>query len=203
MASNTDIANWALRLLKAQNIVFSDGSKNANVVDDMFELVRIDLLRSHNWNFATKRVKLTQGGTDPAFEFDNAFLMPADWLRTISVHDNDAGAGALLYRHEEVNSVGSILTSADEVWMRYVYSLSTSTLMTGDFVAAFAHALAVAMPGISNLSAAGQDKLERKATKVLNRAKHTDAVGSSPEARPAGSWVTVRGGYPGWRAWPD
>lgn len=203
MASDTDIANVALRLLKAQKIVFSDGSKNANVVDDVFEDTREDLLRSHNWNFATKRVKLTAGGTAPTFEFDNAFLFPADWLRTVSVHDNDAGAGALLYRHEEVNSVGSIITSADEVWMRYIYDLSTSTLMPADFRMAFSYALAVAMPGISNLSASREDLLERSATRVLRRAKHADAVGSSPESRPAGSWVTVRGGYPGWRAWPD
>lgn len=204
MSSDTDIVNVSLRLLKAQRIAsLTDGSNGANAANDVFTEVRDDLLRSHNWNFATKRQKLAQSATAPTFEFDNAYPLPADWLRTVSVHNNDAGAGTVLYREEEVDDQGAIVTSADELWIRYIYKVTDANRMTADFRKAFSYALALAIPGVPNLSTSREDLLERAAARLLRRAKHSDAVGSAPESRPAGSWVTVRGGYPGWRAWPD
>jgi hypothetical protein len=204
MASVTDIANQAMRLLKAQRITsLTDGSNNANAANDVYEEVRDDLLRAHNWNFATRRQKLAQSATAPTFEFDNAYPLPADWMRTVSVHNNDAGAGSFLYREEEVDDQGSIVTSADEVWIRYVYRVTDPNRMSADFRSALAYNLALAIPGVSNLSAAREDRLEARAEKRVRKAKHSDAMGSAPEQRPAGSWITVRGGYPGWRAWPD
>jgi len=203
MSSDTDIANRAMRLLKANRITsLTDGSNNANAANDVFTEVRDDLLRGHNWNFATKRQKLAQKTNVPVSEFDNAYALPSDWLRTVSVHDNDAGAGTVLWREEEQDDVGVILSSADELWMRYVYRVTDPNRMAADFRAAFAFELALAMPGVSNLSAAREDELEKRATRRLRRAKHSDAVGSVPERRPVGSWVSSRGGWPTGRAWP-
>lgn len=204
MASDTEIANRALRLLKANRITsLTDGSPNANKANDVFVEVREELLSSHNWNFATKRQKLAQLSAVPVFEFDHAYGLPSDWLRTVSVHDNDAGAGTLLYREEEQDDQGVILASADEIWIRYVYRLTDPNRMSAGFRAAFAYALALAIPGVPNLSNANRSELESEATRKLQKAKHSDALGSVPERRPAGSWITSRGGYPGWRAWPD
>lgn len=204
MSSDTDIANVAMRLLKAQRITsLTDGSNNANAANDVFTEVRDDLLRAHNWNFATKRQKLAQSSTAPTFEFENAYPLPADWMRTVSVHDNDAGAGTVIYKEEEVDDQGVIVTSADELWIRYIYRVTDPNRMAADFRVAFSYALALAIPGVSNLSAAREDRLEKRAKRRLDKAKHSDAVGSTPERRPAGSWITVRGGYPGGRAWPD
>lgn len=204
MASDTDIANRSMRLLKANRITsLTDGSNNANVANDVFAEVREDLLRAHNWNFAQKWVQLAKLSEVPAFEFDNAFALPSDWMRTVSVHDNDAGVGAApLYREGEVDDQGVILSSADEMWMRYVYRVTDPNRMAADFRSAFSFALALAMPGISNLSAVREDRLDGRAERRLRRAKHSDAMGSVPEKRPVGSWVTSRGGYPPWRAWP-
>ena len=203
MASDTDIVNRAMQLLKAKRITsLTDGSDGANAANDVFTEVRDDLLRSHNWNFATRRQKLAKSSTAPTFEFDNAYPLPADWLRTVSVHGNDAGAGTLLSREEEVDDQGSIVTSSDELWIRYVYRVTDPNRMAADFRTAFAFALALAIPGVSNLSAAREEKLEGRAESRLRKAKHSDAVGSMPERRPPGSWVTSRGGFPG-RAWPN
>lgn len=161
-------------------------------------------MRGHNWNFAQKWAKLAKLTTVPTFEFDNAFALPSDWMRTVSVHDNDAGVGPPpLYREGEIDDQGVILSSADEMWMRYVYRVTDPNRMPPDFRTAFAFDLALAMPGVSNLSAAREDALDKRATRRLRRAKHADAVGSTPEKRPVGSWVTSRGGWPPWRAWPD
>jgi hypothetical protein len=144
MASSTDIVNEALRLLKAERITsLTDGSNNANKANDIYEEVRDTLLRGHNWNFATKRQKLALSATAPTFEFDNAFPLPSDWIRTISVHDNDAGSGTVLYREEEVAGQGAIVTSADELWIRYVYRVTDPNRMASDFRTALAYAIAV------------------------------------------------------------
>ena len=204
MASDTDIANVAMRLLKAERITsLTDGTTNANKANDVYTEVRDDLLRAHNWNFATKRQKLAQSSTAPVFEFENAYPLPADWIRTVSVHDNDAGAGVVLHREEEVANQGAIVTSADELWIRYIYRVTDPNRMSADFRTAFSYALALAIPGIPNLSVSREERLTAEASKRLRRAKHSDAVGSTPERRPVGSWVTVRSGYHGWRAWPD
>ena len=204
MSSDTDIANEAMQLLKSKRITsLTDGSNNANAANDVFTEVRDNLLRSHNWNFATKRQKLAQSATAPTFEFENAYPLPADWLRTVSVHNNDAGAGSFLWREEEVADQGAIVTSADEVWIRYVYRVTDPNRMAADFRTAFSYALALALPGVSNISSVREDRLENRAEKRLRKAKHSDASGSFPERLPAGSWVTSRTGYPGWRAWPD
>lgn len=195
MSSNTHIANVAMRILKANRITsLTDGSNNANAANDVFTEVRDDLLRSHNWNFGQKWAKLAQLTTTPVFEFDNAYALPSDWIRTVSVHDNDAGAGTAFYREGEIDDQGVILHSADELWMRYIYKVTDPNRMTVDFRMAFSHALALAIPGVSNLSAAREERLEKRATVRLRRAKHSDAVGSAPERRPVGSWITSRGG---------
>ena len=203
MTSETDIAKEALYLLKAGRIdSLSEDTNNAIKINDVFESVRDRLLRGHNWNFAQKWVKLAQSSTTPVFEFDNAYVLPADWIRTVSVHDNDAGAGGLLYREGEVAGQGVILHSADELWMRYIYRVTDPNRMAADFITAFAYALALAVPGIPNASTTSLVELRKEARIMLREAKHSDAVGSAPERRPVGSWVTSRGGWPPGRAWP-
>lgn len=203
MSSDTEIVNMAMRLLKADRITaLGDGTKNANVADDVFTEVRDDMLRAHYWNFATLTVKLAKSSTTPVIEFDNFYPFPADWIRTIGVFDNDAGSFVTRYREEKLEGQHGLLNSADELWLRYVHRETDPNSMNADFRTAFSFALAVAMPGISNLSAVREDKLEGRAEKRLRRAKHSDATGSSPARRPPGSWVTSRAGWPPWRVWP-
>ena len=62
--------------------------------------MRDDLLRSHTWNFATKRAKLAPSATPPASGFDNQFRVPSDFLRIVDVSDNDAHTGNVYYKLE-------------------------------------------------------------------------------------------------------
>ncbi len=52
-----------------------------------YEQTRDALLRSHFWRFASARASLSQDSTDPAFEWDNQFILPSDFLRLKSVDD--------------------------------------------------------------------------------------------------------------------
>ncbi|HDY86919.1 MAG TPA: hypothetical protein ENH82_02250 [bacterium] len=195
MPGETDVVNVALRRIGASRIVsLTDGSKSANAADDVYTEIRDDLLRSHRWNFATKRKKLAQSSTTPTFEFDFAYPLPSDWLRTVSVHDNDAGGGAVLYRMELNAGVRSLLASRSELWLRYVSRVTDTNLMPLDFRIAFEFKLAAALAIPLASSNTLEDTMTKKADRVTARARSADAMGSFPESRPRGSWANSRGG---------
>ena len=194
MVSTIDVVNVALRRVGATRIVaFTDDLASATIANDLFDEVLDDLLRQHAWNFATKREKLAQLADVPTFEFDHAYTMPAGWIRTVSVHPNSAGAGTMFYREEQLDDKRVILTSADEVYLRYIARVTDANLWPPDFRNAMSMLLArdFAIPlGNSNTMHVNFDKLSRSA---IARARSSDAMGSSPERRPRGSWVTRRG----------
>ena len=195
MPGETDILNLALRRIGAAPIVsLTDGTTSANAADDIYTEVRDDLLRMHPWNFATKRQKLAQSATTPIFEFDFAYPLPSDWLRTISVHDNDAGFGTVLYRMEQINNQNAIVASSSEIWLRYVARITDPNLMVPDFRNALefslARDLAIALSSSNKL----QDQMFKLANRAIARARSADGMGSFPELRPRGSWASSRGG---------
>lgn len=195
MPGETDVINTAARLVGANSITsITDGTTTANVASDLYEELRDHLLRSHPWNFATKRVQLARSATAPSFEFDYAYVLPSDWLRTISVHDNDAGQGTLLYRMEQVASQLVLVASSDQLYLRYVARVADPNLMAPDFRRALEVSLArdFAIPLASSNSL--YELLSHQADRVLAQARSSDAMGGFPELRTRGSWASSRGG---------
>lgn len=195
MVAVADVVNVALRRIGSSRITSITGDEPEAVIpNDLFSEVLDDLLRQHAWNFATKRQKLAQLVEVPTFEFDNAYTMPPDWIRTVSIHPNDAGAGTMFYREEQIDDKRVILTNVDDVYMRYVARVEDPNLWPADFRNAMSMTLArdLAIPlGNSNTMHTNFNELSRSA---IARARSSDAMGSSPERRPRGSWVTRRGG---------
>lgn len=195
MSGETDVVNVALRRIGATRIIsLTDGSKSANAADDIYTEIRDDLLRSHPWNFATKRVKLAQSSTIPTFEFDFAYPLPSDWLRTVSVHDNDAGWSTVLYRMELNAGVRSLLASRSELWLRYISRVTDTNLMALDFRITFEFKLAAALAIPLASSNTLEETMTKRADRAMARARSSDAMGSFPELRPMGSWAISRGG---------
>ena len=195
MPSQTGIVNAALALIGGTRITsLSDGTRNANVANTLFAQVRDDLLRSHAWNFATKRLKLAQSGTAPAFGFEHAYPLPPDWLRTILVAGDEEGGRSIEHQVEEVAGQRAIVTDHDEVWLRYVMRVEDPNMMTADFVSAFRLALARDMAVSIAASNTLQANLQQQASRALARARSSDSLGQTPEQRPRGAWADVRGG---------
>lgn len=187
------IVNAALRLIGGQAITsLTDGTKNANVANDLYGETLADLLRSHPWNFATKRQELSQSATAPAFGFDHAYPLPSDWIRTISVHANNAGTGVVEYRMEEVANQNCIVSSADDIYLRYVANITDPNRMPADFRRALIEALArdMAIP-VASSNTLYQLHAQR-ADRAMARARSADSMGQFPERRPAGSWAMAR-----------
>jgi hypothetical protein len=169
MTGKVDIANAALRAIGASRITaFDDGTKNADVVDDLYDSLRDQLLYDHYWNFA----------------------IPGDWLRTISVHDTSDGIGSVEYKAE----AGFVLSDANHIWMRYVYRVTDVNQMPLGFQQALTSALArdLALP-ITD-SGTMFDRLSKQADADLLYARSKDGMEGTPEPRPWGSWTAVRFG---------
>jgi len=197
MPSKTEIANGALRHIGGGRVtnVDTDNTPKSQVILDIYDALLKSMLRSHNWNFATKRQQLAQSSNTPEFEFDYAYPLPSDWLRTTSVTPNDAGYSTILYRMEKVGSQRCIVCSSSQLFLRYVFYETDANKYASDFAEALEFALArdLAIPIAGSRSLRSDMKDEYRT--AISQAKSTDSQGQFPELRPRGSWAGSRHGY--------
>ena len=193
MPSKVEIGNRALRMVGPGTITsFNQGTKPANVLSDIYDEVLKGLLASGKWKFASIRVQLARSTTAPALEFDNFYVLPSDWIRTIAIFNNDRVPGNTMYKMGQVGSQLGILSDEEELFLEYVKFEEDANLMTPLFRESLEIALAreMAIP-IANSNTL-EDQLAKKARRSLGRAMAVDAMGSFPVNRPAGTWVTSR-----------
>lgn len=194
MPSNIDIINVALRRVGARRInSLADDSDEAAVAGDVYDNTLDELLRAHFWNFATKREKLARETDVPTFQFDFAYALPSDWIRTVSVHPDDSGVTHMLYKEELIEGQKTILASTEDVYMRYIARITDPNIWSADFRDVVSYNLARDMAIVIASSNTLLTNLDALARRALAKARSSDSMGSSPERRPRGSWVTRRG----------
>lgn len=190
MASDIGIVNSALLKIGASKTIVSltDDTPNAIKANAIFDIVRDALVRGGGWNFATTRVQLAQSTTIPAFDYDFAYPLPADWLRTLRVYDNDAGGGTVEYRIEGT----SILSYATEIWLLYLRRVTDPNVMTADFRELLSLKLAVELA----IPVANSKSLRSELLREFKRERRTVGTASAIEdfadRFPDGSWLTTR-----------
>lgn len=203
MTTETELVNSALRKVGAKRILdIGEEAASAGIASDILAQERDDLLRLHNWNFAVNRKKLARLAAAPVFEFEYAFSLPADFMRIVSVHNNDAGAGSVPYKTESMASGGgyiaAIVSNADELWLRYIRRVDDPNLMTTTFrqvlILRLARVFATASANSNSLYQLLGDELEQ----AMRRARSVDGIEDYPESLPQGSWAASRGGYSPW-----
>lgn len=190
MASEIGICNSALRKIGAAAITsLTEGSNNANYCNEQYEKLRDDLLRSHSWNFATKRVELGRLSSTPAYGFDNEFQQPADCLRVVSVSADESGVSSPEYKIEG----RMIRCNETQLFLRYVARITDPNQMPPDFREALAAVMArdAAIPIAQSNTL--REQMEREAQRRVAQAKSADALEDYPERMPESSWTQVRG----------
>lgn len=199
MASDVGIVNSAGIKIGVKNLItsLSDGTPLANLGANRYEEIRDELLRGHPWNFSVKRAKLARLSETPSYEYQYTYSLPDLWMRTILVADNDHGDGYIDYKEED----GKILTSAEDVYMKYVSKVTNPNIMTPDFRELIAMQLAI--EGAINItnSKSMADRWEKKFDKAIIKAKSTDSLSDRPDIRPQGSWVNQRFRSSGFNHW--
>ncbi len=168
--------------VKICNLALSDSGHDVNIsaigedgragetCELYYEAVRDALLQSHLWNFATKRATLSLNGDAPAFEYANAYQLPADCLRAVSLY----GEGYSF----KVES-GLLLTDAPTANLIYIKKVTDTTLYPPYFVRALYKILSVEMSPRMTKAEASSSKIEA-AKEAFRMAKRFDGQEGTP-----------------------
>ena len=140
MPTKTDIANIALAKFREGRItnIESNTDSVAVVMNDQYDHAIELLLEEHRWNFAGKRVTLTQLSDDPPFGWDHQYALPSDCIRLKDVNGENVEASSKLFTLEG----RSLLTNDDTVTITYVAKIIDTTFFSPSFVEALAFKLA-------------------------------------------------------------
>ena len=132
MPSQVQICNLAL--LKFGDIAITtinDATAEARACKILWDMMVDEMLYSHPWNFALKRIDLGAYLVDtPAFEFDYKYTLPGDYLRVWELYGSDA---------DWVIENGEFLTNDETAEIRYISRVTDIS----KFNPAFANCLAI------------------------------------------------------------
>ena len=193
MASEVWICNIALQLIKHSKTITSltSATKEANACEAVYDEMRDLLSEMHHWNWATKRQKLGQLATTPAFEWDHEYELPADFLRAVSIHQQSHGTDVLPYKLED----GKILTDADDVYLRYIARVIDPNQMPPTFRRALskliASQLATALAQSVSLS---KELFNQFHDQDLPMAKSADSIQNFADQLPESDFIMARNG---------
>lgn len=163
-------AFFALGLPRATST--TEDSKAVRAANEMYEICRDELLSMHTWNFATKRVALTQSTTTPAFGYSYQYALPSDFLRLVRLSNK-----AITYRIEGLY----LLTDDSEVSIQYIAQITDPTQFSALFAAALALHLADKIAPQLTQSDGVIAQVAQKADVALRKAKKVDSLQGTPE----------------------
>lgn len=175
MASVVDICSAALVSLGAQPISsLSDSTDRARACASLWPIVRDDVLRDHPWNCAIKRTQLAALSDAPAYDYAYQFVLPADFLRVVSV-------GADGYEEDHKIEGGKILADSSPLKLRYVYRNEAAetydSQLTQAMVLAMSARLAYAITQSSGMESQRADMYARH----MQRARAIDGQDDPPQ----------------------
>lgn len=175
-ATQVGICSNALLMLGAQSISsMADGSDRATLASNLYESARDELLRSHPWNCATKRVVLAPDTAAPAFGYYSAqFTMPADCLRVLQVGEDG-------YEVDYKVESGKILAGGTSLALRYIWRNVTESTWDAMLVHAMELKMAALMAYPITMSAAKEEVQIRKLEMHMKRCRAVDGQEDPPQ----------------------
>lgn len=132
--SKTELINKALTQVGAAPIVnIDDDSNNARIVSNVYEISLRSILSECKWNFATKRVKLSDVSNTVTLDWYDTgevyvYQKPADVIKIFGVTSPSAS-----FREEG----DYIISDTTGLGIRYVYYLDQPSKYTAQFIEAF------------------------------------------------------------------
>lgn len=190
MASVVQICNQALTKLGAQRITdLLDDTRNARVMNAIYETKRDAELSAHPWTFAIKRAQIPALSTAPAFQWTKSYPLPSDCLRLVQVgedytfYDSDGGE---LFQVEG----NSILTDEESpLDVRYVYRVTSTGLFSPLFIEALACRLAAEACEEVTQNASKRELAWQEYKQAIREAKRVNAIEQPPQRQPDLSWA--------------
>jgi hypothetical protein len=185
VTSAAQIVNIALVPLRRATITsLTDGSPSANDANAIYAETLQRLLRRHDWNFARKRLKLAQEVGTPVSGFDYSYQLPPDFVRAIVVSDSDTGRRGIPYRLEQ----DSILSNASQIYLTYIYDVTSEAMMPPDFRDYLAYTLGVSLAKTKSMREEMKEERDRARTVAMS----VDSIEDDVDFIPEDTWVTDR-----------
>ena len=199
MASSViQVANRALTKLGTARIIsLDDDVKAARSIKSCFEDLRDDELRSRRWSFAIKRTSLAADAVAPAFGFQYAYTMPADFLRLDMVNDQYPDVQMDNYiGNETVDYVlegGKLLTDiVAPLKIRYGSVVSDPGLWDPNFREALACRIAAELAEDLTQSNPKRELAWKEYDMAIKKAVRIQAIERLPSMPPDNQWIIGR-----------
>lgn len=182
--SPVDICNRSLRVLKQDNIssISTPTTPNENICADTYEDSRRALLRLHPWNFAVKRTTLTENTTAPDFGWENAYDLPNDFVRLLTIGDDSIKELRNKFEIENGQILGSDLTSttASTINIRYIFDVTDTVKFDALFIRALFYLMALDMAPAFSVSKGLLANVETRFEEAIAKAVAIDGQERPP-----------------------
>jgi len=173
--SAVSICSNALLLLGDNPIDSFDVDNNrTRLVANLYTQKRNKVLRLHPWNCATKRVILSPDTESPEFGWTYQFQLPDDWVRTLSVGDENAPDN---YATEG----RKILMDTNVCYLRYIWRNEVEATWDALLIDAMTQVMVAALAYPITKSTTKQAADEEIVKRVLKEARSIDGQENPPE----------------------
>ena len=200
MSSVIDIANNALNLIGASNIIsLTEDSKAARIVNQRYTSIRDAVFRAHPWNCLIRRAELAKDTVGPVYGYESSFQLPADpfCLRVLEFNNGSMG-----YPQDNMkNSKGGpvfviegrkLLTDEGTAKIKYIGRITDAAeydaTLTDTLAARLAQEIAYAISGSTTMIQLMASLYDSK----LKEARFVDSTEGAPQKIEASDFIEAR-----------
>jgi hypothetical protein len=199
--SAVEVCNLALDQLKQAPV--SDISSPSTNVETIcarhYDQTRREVLRKHPWNFAIKRAQITKDATAPTFGWGQAYNLPSDFIRLVSIGDDSIDELRGKYEIENSQILGNDLDSqtANTIDVRYVYDITNVTKFDSLFLKTLYLQLAINLGPKFSVTSAILRELKEELAETGPRATAVDGQERTPKRIQRSRLINARKGLAG------
>lgn len=155
--------------------------ENGRLVTRLYDMTVDEVLARRDWKFAQTRAAIAANSTDPTFNYDAGYAMPADCLRVLECYINETPV------EDWIREGSNILTNAadpdsDELQIVYIQKQNDPAKFTPHFAKLVAYELAMKMAmrrtqnrQLTELLKAERELVEREAWAVDAKEKYIES----------------------------
>lgn len=197
MASQLQIANWALTLLGEKRLsALSDNNQNAELISDFWDMARDGLLRLAAWSFAIERISLPADSATPAWGYDYQYSLTDDVVRVLQVSEDYAGLDLSFFRGGDTNlyriEQRKILTSIGApLYVKWIVNSIDIGIWDASFARLMAHDLALLINPRATESESTSQRLAVWKAQAWAEAAATNAIEQPSEPIADDTWLSA------------
>lgn len=158
-----------------------------------YDIARQFVLANHNWNFATKRVVLTDIGTPPT-NWLHRYDYPSDCLKMREIERSTRQELPIPFNVEDDGSEAGlcVVTDRDEATGVYTYNVTNVSLFSPSFISAFGWYLASELAPALTADMKKQESALSIYNKYITSAQSTDSDEGHSDAELDSPWERAR-----------